>query len=179
MIEDIDKKTKLVIFDFDKTLVCSPEPEFGKSIWKEKTGEEWIGGWFSESNSLNVDIFHIPLILTVHREWKKYHLDCQALCVMLTGRIKSLSQSVERVLSHHNLKFDDHLYNEGRETSESKMNHIEMILKYNPSLRELVMFDDRLLHLPLFKKWGDELVEKGYLDKFQLIQVKDEKLIKH
>ena len=54
----------------------------------------------------------------------------------------------------------------------------EMIMKWEEGFD--IVYTKRIEQpdLPLFKKWGDELVEKGYLDKFQLIQVKSEKLIK-
>ena len=59
-IEDIDARTKLAVFDFDGTLVDTPIPEdANKAIWKEKTALDWEGGWFSNPNSLSIDVFHI------------------------------------------------------------------------------------------------------------------------
>lgn len=171
-IEDIDQKTNLDVYDFDGTLVDSPLPEDGKEIWKKKTGGDWVGGWFSEPDSLNLEVFDIPIISSVISDYKKSKANPQTLRIMLTGRIPALSKYVERVLSHYGLTFDDYLYNTGGETGDNKMNHIEMILRYNPGIRNLTMWDDRDEHIPRFQEWGDELVKKGYLDTFKINHIK-------
>lgn len=170
-IEDIDEKTKLYVFDFDGTLVDTPLPEEGKKIWEEKTGKEWKGGWFSEPESLNMDIFDMPVLPDVISAYNKIASDSSVLKVMLTGRIQVLNKYVKDILDSKGLKFDDYLYNDGGETSQNKRNHIEMILKYNPNIREVIIFDDRDEHIPVFQKWGDDLVEQGLLDSLKINHV--------
>lgn len=170
-IEDIDEKTELYVFDFDGTLVDTPLPEEGKLIWKEKTGKDWEGGWFSEPESLNTDVFDMPTFPDVISAYNKIDSDPNVLRVMLTGRIQVLHKYVKDILDSKGLRFDDYLYNDGGETSQNKRNHIEMILKYNPNIREVVIFDDRDEHIPVFQEWGDDLVEQGLLDNFKINHV--------
>lgn len=168
-IEDIDAKTKLDVFDFDGTLVNTPIPDDdNKAIWKEKTGKEWKGGWFGNPDSLNMDVFEMTTIPSVISDYKKSHSNPDAVTIMLTGRIPSVGKYVKAILDDKGLKFDDYLYNEGGSTDDEKIRHMEMILKYNPNIREVEMWDDRTPHIPTFQKWGDEMVEGGYLDKFHI-----------
>lgn len=169
MIKDIDKKTKLVVMDFDGTLVNTPIPDDeNKAIWKEKTGKDWEGGWFSNPNSLDMDVFDIETIPSVVSDYKRDVVDSKNLMVMITGRIPSVAKYVKAILDDKGLKFDDYLFNEGGDTEKEKIRHMEMILKYNPNIREIEMWDDRDLHIDIFKNWGRDMIEKGYLDKFHI-----------
>jgi hypothetical protein len=166
-IEDIDNRTKLAVFDFDSTLVDSPLPDIGKKIWKEKTGLDWEKGWWANPNSLNMKVFDIPTIDSTISDYRKEWSDPKSLVVMLTGRSRKVSKYVMNVLNNHGLKFDDYLFKEGNEeTSDSKISHMEMILKYNPNIRVVEMWDDRDEHVNSFKNWGQEMIDKGYLDDF-------------
>lgn len=169
MIKDIDKKTRLVVMDFDGTLVNTPIPDDeNKAIWKEKTGEDWKGGWFSNPDSLNMDVFDIDTIPSVISDYKKDVVDPNNLMVMITGRIPSVAKHVKAILNSKGLKFDDYLFNEGGDTDKEKIRHMEMILKYNPNIRDVEMFDDRDPHIEIFKKWGRDMIDKGYLDNFHI-----------
>ena len=56
------KHKKLVCFDFDDTFFHTPKPEDGKKVWLEKTGEHWAHkGWWGKSETIDLDIFDIPL----------------------------------------------------------------------------------------------------------------------
>jgi len=168
-IEDISARTKLSVFDFDGTLVNTPTPnDENKAIWKEKTGEEWRGGWFGNRDSLRMDVFDMPTIPGVISDYKREAADPNSLVIMLTGRIPQVSEYVEAVLNDKGLKFDDYLYNDGGDTEKVKVRHMEMILKYNPDIREIELWDDRDPHIPFFQDWGDEMIEKGYIDQFKI-----------
>lgn len=170
-IDDIDGKTKMSIYDFDGTLIDTPLPETGQAIWEKKTGQKWKGGWFANPESLNMNVFDIPIIPDVISSYKKEAADKNTLVVMLTGRLESLSSHVEAILDSHGLKFDDYLYNTGGETGDNKMMQLELILKYNPNIREIEMWDDRDLHIHRFQDWGNKLVINGYIDKFYINHV--------
>jgi len=175
-MEDIDKKSKLVVMDFDGTLVDTPLPtDENKAIWKEKTGKSWEGGWFGNSDSLNLDVFEMPTIPSVISSYRKEKSNPNSLVIMLTGRIMSVSMDVKRVLNHHGLKFDDYLFNDGGETSKNKIKHMEMILKYNPNIRTVEIFDDRDSHIQIFQEWGDEMIKQGYIDDFKIHHIKGER----
>jgi len=168
-IEDIDARTKLAVFDFDGTLVDTPIPEdANKAIWKKKTGLDWEGGWFSNPNSLRIDVFDMPVKPEVISDYKREWSDPKSLVIMLTGRIPSVANNVKAVLDDKGLKFDDYLFNEGGATEDSKIKHMEDILRYNPSIRDVELWDDRDPHIPIFKEWGDEMIAKRYLDSFKV-----------
>ena len=118
-----------------------------------------------------MDVFDMPVISSVISDYKRDASDPNSLVVMLTGRIKAMGKYVKEVLDAKGLKFDDYLFNEGGATEDSKIRHMEMILRYNPSIREVEMWDDRTPHIPIFQAWGDEMVVKGYLDKFHITHV--------
>ena len=76
----LEQIRKVSIYDFDGTLIKTPEPELGKKIWKEKTGEDYPHkGWWGKRESLDIDIFeHEPFADIVsarprlpHRFWQR------------------------------------------------------------------------------------------------------------
>lgn len=168
-IEDIDARTKLAVFDFDGTLVDTPVmDDANKAIWKEKTGKDWEGGWFGNPDSLNSSVFEMNTLPGVISDYKREASDSSSLVIMLTGRIQQVGKHVKKILDDKGLKFDDYLFNNGGATEDAKIRHMEDILKYNPNIREIEMWDDRDPHIPIFKAWGEEMIEKGYLDKFHV-----------
>lgn len=145
---------KIVVFDFDGTLFHTPLPEEGKKIWKDRTGSEFpYTGWWSKKETLDLNIFHIPLNGFVYKEYKQFLNDDNTLIVLATGRLQKLKNEVEKVLSHNNLSFDIVACNTGGDTYRFKTKLFEdLINKYNPS--ELIMYDDRHEHLTQFEVWA-------------------------
>jgi hypothetical protein len=165
----MEKFTKLIIFDLDGTLLDTPLPDSGKVIYKEKTGEEWPHkGWWSQPMSLNLEIFDIPtvpMVIDAYNEHKKCDKTCK---VMLTGRIVKLGDLVKEILKVKELEFDEYHFNYGGSTEESKIKTMEKLLIKYPNIKEMIMFDDRLEHIPIFQTWGDNLVKTGRLDEFKI-----------
>ncbi|MEK6828580.1 MAG: GNAT family N-acetyltransferase [Nanoarchaeota archaeon] len=171
-VEGIDNMTKLSIFDFDKTLVNTPEPEVGMPEWEQKTGQKWKGSWWENPNSLDTRIFDMSVNPSVISAYKKERSNPNTLVVMMTGRKGVVKKEVEKILSLKGLRFDDHLFNDGGETLDFKIREIQKAIRYSPNIREVEMWDDRTAHIPVFQKLGNELVEKGYLDSFIVNHVK-------
>jgi FMN phosphatase YigB (HAD superfamily) len=166
------KIVKMFIWDFDGTLVDSPLPEFGKVEYKNKTGNDWVfEGWWGKPLSLSLKIFDIPKIESVTSEYDKVK-SCETICkVMLTGRIKKLSEQVKEILESHELKFDEYHYNNGGSTEISKIKTMDSLLEKYPDVREINMWDDRLAHIPIFKNWGDNQIKLGRIDVFNITVV--------
>lgn len=163
------KITKLSIFDFDGTLVRSPLPEFGKDIYKEKTGKDWpYVGWFSKHESLDLEVFEIPTLQDVISDYEKEIADESCAVVMLTGRILKLSSHVKVVLDAKGLKFDEYHYNMGGATEHSKMKSMGKLLEKYKEVTEIELWDDRLPHIPLFEAWGAKQIEEGRLKSFKI-----------
>lgn len=166
------EKKKLVVYDFDGTLVDTPLPEDGKVLYESKTGKKWPHvGWWGKEDSLNGDIFEIKPIQMVIDSYNKEKLDSESLTLMLTGRMNKLKYSIKKILDKLDLKFDLYHYNYGDSTDVCKLKTLDRILLENKSIDKIEMYEDRESHVIIFKKWGDELVESGRISDFKIITV--------
>jgi FMN phosphatase YigB (HAD superfamily) len=148
---------KLISFDFDDTLVHTTLPAEGKKIWKEKTGEDWPHrGWWSKPESLDMEIFDIPLNKKIYRRYKQAISDPDNYVILATGRVAPLQDEVYKILGHYGLSFDETHLNPGIDTFEFKSNLFEKLInKMEPE--EFIMYDDRQEHLIRFVEWAKNM----------------------
>jgi len=166
------KFTKLSVFDFDGTLIDTPLPEEGRKEYKKKTGKDWPHvGWWGQPMSLDTEIFDILPIPSVIRDYKKEIANPDTMVVMVTGRMVKLTDLVKKILDMYNLKFHEYHFNRGGSTDSAKKKTFDQLLAQHPSIREVTLFDDREEHIPIFQAWGDQQVESGRLDKFNIVVV--------
>ena len=147
--------TKIVSFDFDKTMCFTPEPIEGEKIWKEKTGTVWpYTGWWSKKETLDLNIFHIPVNPFVYRKYLEAVADEETFTLLATGRLVRLQKHVETILNHHNLAFDEVLCNTGGDTYRFKCRQFERLInKFDPEV--FIMLDDRHEHIVRFRdEWA-------------------------
>jgi hypothetical protein len=145
---------KIISFDFDDTLCHTPLPEDGKIIWKEKTGFEWPHtGWWSKPESLDTEVFDIPINQWTYQKYLDCITDDSAYVILVTGRIEKLRKEVEKVLIKNNLSFDDVFLNFGGDTFTFKTRLFENLIKQHQPT-EFVTYDDREEHLPKFCEWA-------------------------
>jgi hypothetical protein len=134
--------TKLYIFDFDGTLFRSPsEP----ALWK--------GGWWGKEASLSPPC--VPQ--TPEGDWWVSEVvsqaraaisDSSALSVLMTGRSADVfSSRVNELLSGAGLNFSQVLLSNSYDTVSFKSGEILRILKETPSIKSVVIFDDRKSYL--------------------------------
>jgi len=145
---------KLVSFDFDKTLCFTPEPEDGKITFKNVTGLDWpYRGWWGRPETLDLDIFPIPVNPYVYKEYLKCVEDSETYTILATGRLSKMRKEVDEVLLSHNLSFDEVHLNPGMDTYIFKTQLFEQLIrKKKPDL--FVMYDDRYEHLLKFYHWA-------------------------
>jgi hypothetical protein len=145
---------KLVSFDFDKTICFTPEPNEGKVIFKNITGLDWpYSGWWGRKESLDLNIFKIPVNPYVFKEYLKFKSDKNSYVILATGRLSKMKNEVENILTYNNLSFDEIYCNPGMDTYTFKINLFEsLIRKHKPE--EFIMFDDRQEHLVKFSQWA-------------------------
>lgn len=126
-------KTKLVVFDFDGTLVKTPEEEDGKKLYEEATGKSWViendeqalkngfdkgfrrRGWWGRMETLLPPIYSRPatkksVIMTVHMAWLNANDDKAAQKVLITGRHSKLKEEVEKILYELSMDMDEYFY---------------------------------------------------------------------
>ena len=151
------KYKRLITFDFDDTLFKTPTPHEGKDIWKDVTGKEWpYRGWWSKKESLDTEIFDVPLNPPIYKQYLKAKSDPENYVVIATGRIEPLRGEVEDILYSNDLEFDEIHLNPGMDTYDFKRNlFTDLINKIEPDL--YVMYDDREEHLIRFREWAKTL----------------------
>lgn len=144
----------VVSFDFDGTLLFTPEPETGKKIWLSKTGNVYpYPGWWGKKESLDLNIFYIPVNPFVHKKYLEARSNPHTHTFLATGRIVKLRNEVDKILNSHDLTFDDVVLNPGMSTLNFKIKLFEQkIAKYKPDV--FTMYDDRHDHIVEFEKWA-------------------------
>lgn len=148
---------KLISFDFDDTLVKTPLPEEGKIVWKEVTGYDWKHkGWWSKPESLDMEVFDIPLNKHIYKDYKKILSDPENYIILATGRITALRNEVNNILDYYGLDFDEIHLNPGMDTFEFKKQLFENLID-NIQPEEFIMYDDRDEHLVKFVEWAKTL----------------------
>lgn len=169
----MEKITKISFFDFDGTLINSPTPlSGGEKIYKEKTGKNWPHiGWFSKSESLDMDVFDIPVIPSVVADYRTESKNPNTVTVMMTGRLKKLANEVKTILFAHGLIFDEYYFNYGGTTLDGKIKAMNELLDKYPDVIDISFHDDRVPHMETFKNWGKEKCDIGRIKNFSYVLV--------
>jgi hypothetical protein len=140
MITRKHKILKLCCYDFDGTLMDTPEPEWGKPMWKEKTGEEYPHkGWWGRRESLNTDVFEINPFPSILSLLKKDMSDPETMTIILTSRLERLRPQVENIMRLNNIHVDDLIMKRGE---ADKGDEIMKLVQQNPELEHIVVYDD-------------------------------------
>lgn len=149
--------TKIAIFDFDGTLMNTPQAEEGKKQWEIKTGKPYPHiGWWGRQESLDTDVFNIKPIVSTILDYNIEIDDPNTLVIMLTGRLPKQAPQVENILNDYNIVFDEYHYKEDGDTLKSKINTIKSLLLRYPNVNFIEMYEDRVPHAIAFEEWGEE-----------------------
>lgn len=173
------KYNKLIVFDFDGTLCHTPSDADGRRVWFDKTGYKFpYDGWWGKSESINPDIFDIPVNGWVYQKYLDAVADEGAHVILATGRLEKpigMRANIETILNKHNLAFDvfepfdkieagtprreinrNGVYlNTGGDTFHFKANLFKDLAR-KLDVDEIIMYDDRHEHLTKFHEWGYE-----------------------
>lgn len=165
---NIKKITKLAIFDFDGTLISTPLPDAGRVTYHKKTGNQWPHkGWWGQAESLNTEIFEMPVVLDVVTDYHRVKKEPDTLIVLLTGRMKKLANEVKKVLTEKELEFDEYHFNFGGSTDAFKIKVLDSLAKKYPDC-DIEMWEDRMEHVPIFEEWGKNACLEGKITGFQI-----------
>lgn len=147
---------KISIFDFDGTLVDSPKPEDGMSIWEEVNGYEYpFKTWWDRVESLDQEVFDIDTIESTIYDYNEEYENEDTLVIMLTGRLSKFRDTVKKILYSKGLVFDEYHFKDIDNTLLSKVNKIEELLHRYPNVEEIEMWEDRKHHAKAFEIWGE------------------------
>lgn len=147
---------KISVFDFDQTLVNTPQPEEAKKIWKEVTGQDWPHlGYWGRKESLNTDVFDFETIPSTYQAYQKEKTRNDTLLVMMTGRHSGIGDLVEKILNERGFEFDKYLYKKSNPTFMDKIGKLNHMVRKNPGVEVIEMWEDREEHVKGFREWGE------------------------
>jgi len=138
-------KIKLIFFDFDGVISDSPEPEDGIAKWvahHKKPYPHKGGGWWSKSESLDLDVFDIQPIETIREIYK--NAGEEVIKVLLTDRMIELEPQVKAVLAKHDIQMDYLSLKRGWKNTKGQ--RIERFLRENIDVTEVEFYDDQERH---------------------------------
>jgi len=131
---------RLVIFDLDGTLMNTFSPEIGRPMWEKHYNKPFPHiGWWGRKESLDTEAFDIKPFPNVLSQLEREKNIPDTSVIILTSRMEKLRSEVENVLNLNNIVVDDIILKKGR---ESKGDVILKIKKYNPELKEIIVYDD-------------------------------------
>lgn len=131
---------RLCCYDFDGTLINSPESEEGKKQWEEKTGQPYpYRGWWSRPESLNTKIFDIKPFPNILAKLQEDIADPNTTTIILTSRMEKLRPELENILKLNGITVDELITKRG---AADKGDVIQRIADYNQDLKEIVVYDD-------------------------------------
>lgn len=146
---------KIVIIDFDQTLFHTPTPEEGKKRYEEVTGEEYPHiGWWGRKESLDSNIFDIPVNEEILSKYKECESDSTCMTVLCTGRVPKLEEEVKALFKEHGINFDREYFAK-LQTLKHKLKTFEDLYQEYPNA-QIIAYDDRDDHLPYFQKWAED-----------------------
>lgn len=152
---------RLAIYDFDGTLIDSPEPEAGKPQWEKVKGQPYPHvGWWGRAESLDTDVFDIKPFPSILAKLQADMADPDTSTIILTSRMEKLRPQLENIMQLNGITVDDLITKTGR---EDKGDVILRISNYNQDLQEIVVYDDfagkRENKIAEYTKIKDELPE--------------------
>ena len=155
--EQTENINKISIFDFDGTLMKTPDSTEGKKQWEEFYGKDYPHiGWWGKPESLDDAVFDIQPIESTVSDYKKEMGNPNTFVIMLTGRLPHQSSQVEELLALHNIYFKEYHYKSNGDTLTSKLNTIKSLLNRFPQVKDIEMWEDREAHVNAFGEWGKE-----------------------
>ena len=140
---------RLVVFDFDGTLIDSPEAEEGKVLWSEKMGRPYpYSGWWGRPESLDLNVFDIKPFPSVLHQLKKEIVLPNTYVIILTSRMEKLRPEVEAVLNKNNIHVDK------VDMKRAEGNKGIKVLRYVaqlPDLKEINVYEDRDIDITAYE----------------------------
>jgi hydroxymethylpyrimidine pyrophosphatase-like HAD family hydrolase len=132
---------RLIAFDFDGTLMNSPEQENGIQLWQDKMGHPYPHkGWWGRPESLDLNVFDIKPFPNVFKELEREVSTPDTYVIILTSRQEKLRPQLEAVLNKNDIHVDK------VDMKRDEKNKGEKILQYIerfPDLQEICVYEDR------------------------------------
>ena len=141
---------KLNAFDFDGTLINSPEKDNGIKLWSKLKGIQYpYQGWWGRVESLDLTIFDIKPFPNVLSALNNAIKDDDSLVIVLTSRREKLRPSLQAILDINMINVDK------LDMKTIELTKGERILKYvekYPELKEINVYDDKDSDIDSYKQ---------------------------
>lgn len=131
---------RLAVFDFDGTLIDSPEKAKGMLQWSGHYGKPYpYQGWWGRKESLDTEVFDIKPFPNVLAQLDKEKATPDTEVIILTSRREKLRPEIQKIMDINDIVVDDVILKRG---AEGKGDVILRIQNYNDDLKEIVVYDD-------------------------------------
>jgi hypothetical protein len=141
---------RLAVFDFDGTLIDSPEPENGKQFWQDKMGRPYpYSGWWGRPESLDLDVFEIKPFPSVLNQLKREQSTPNTYVVILTSRMEKLRAEVQAVLDANEIVVDKL---DMKRAEGDKGIKVLRYLSAFPTLEEINVYEDRDIDFEAYER---------------------------
>ena len=188
------------IYDFDDTLYFTPKPDGDENDvplrrivpnekpghqprrylvsaeYEKATGMPWnVRGWWAAEESLDASVFDIKKNEFIYSEYLKAKEQPDTSTIMMTGRLRRLTNRVRSILDADGFKFDAYYFNPGGgvQTIDFKIDVLDSFIKKYPMLESIKMYDDRDKHIPTFIAWAEKTMEETGID-IEVIHIRGE-----
>ena len=152
--------TRLAVFDFDGTLIDSPEPELGKVQWSEKKGIPYpYEGWWGRPESLDLDVFNIKPFPSVLLQLKRELVTPNTYVIILTSRMEKLRPQVEAVLDANHIKVNKVDMKRVEDGKGDKRAKVMRYVQELPDLKTINVYEDRETDLASYEILRSKLPE--------------------
>ena len=153
-----DSVTEAHFFDFDSTLMNSPDPDPGKAVYEEQLGVPYPHlGWWGREESL-----HECLDVQPHQEVVERLLKCDGehQCrVLLTNRQYKLRHVVKALLDKHGMVLDEFAFK--RDEADKPERLLQLLARY-PNVKRVFCYDDDTeVALPRLTALNEQLAARG------------------
>lgn len=176
-------KTILNVYDFDDTLVKSPQPTSALAIDKihslqrnrymmepslEAIEKDFVKWWDSEI-SLDANYFNFATNLPVWKHYMDAKKNPNALNILISHRKPNLSNKIKEILINLGYDLDAHYF--GGRTDRTKADILLDVLDNYPNVSHVEFHEDEILHLQEYEKTLQEHY-KHYTYKLFLVNAK-------
>ena len=142
--------TQLNVFDFDGTLMSSPDEFIGKVEYAQSTGRPYPHlGWFGKQESLLPPIRVLPG--PAMRDYHSFLGRDGSWTVILTGRLESVRPAMEQVLQGYGITYDEFiLKTSAGDTWDFKISVALRLLRSFKHVQKLRVWEDNVENLVKF-----------------------------
>jgi len=146
---------KICVFDFDQTLMLTPQKKLGIMMWEKYYKEIYPSKkWWSEPSSLDLNVFNyyikpnFKIIKDYLTNIKRY----DTWVILLTHRNVKLKKEINKILNKYDIFFDDKIFRTSY-TINKAMDLEDYIVDFS-NLEKIEIWEDNDNEIKTYNKWA-------------------------